>query len=211
MSRPTWSEVRAGRRPTPVLASEPGDWQHGWQYHASSSLENHFREAVVLAQSSAADQAHLRSHSGGGASEVLCVNPTSPEFTMAPSIFRTVVLERLRLPLDVIEATCACGGFLDSLGRHRAACPQSGKLRTRAVGPERTLARICREAGARVRCNVKLRDMNITTPATDEREVEVVASGLPLQHGAQLAIDSRSAAHSPPTALRAPTTQDQMA
>ena len=56
-------------------------------------------------------------------------------------------------------------------------------------GPERTVARICREAGALVRCNVKLRDMNVTVPATDEREVEVVASELPLQHGAQLAID----------------------
>ena len=47
----------------------------------------------------------------------------------------------------------------------------------------------CREVGALVRCNVELRDMNLTVPATDEREVEVVASGLPLQHGAQLAID----------------------
>ena len=44
--------------------------------------------AVVFAQSSAADQAHLGSHSGGGASEVLCVNPTKSEFTMVPSIFR---------------------------------------------------------------------------------------------------------------------------
>ena len=113
---------------------------------------------------------------------------------MAPSIFRTVVLERLRLPLDVIEVTCACGGFLDSLGRHQAACPQSGKLRTRAVGPERTLARICREAGARVRCNVKLRDMNSTTPATDEREVEVVASGLPCNMEPTWRSTSRSAA-----------------
>ena len=189
VTRPTWSELRAGTRPTSVSASEPGEWQHGWQYHASSPFEFHFREAVVFAQSSAADQAHLRSHSGGGASEVLCVNPTKPEFTMAPSIFRTVVLERLRLPLSVTEATCACGRHLDSLGRHRAACPHSGKLRTRGVGPERTVARICREAGALVRCNVKLRDMNVMVPAMDEREVEVVASGLLLQHGAQLAID----------------------
>ena len=96
---------------------------------------------------------------------------------MTPSIFRTVVLERLRLPLSVTEATCVCGRHLDSLGQHRAACPHSGKLRTRAVGPERTVARICREAGALVRCSVEVRDMNVTVPATDEREVEVVASG----------------------------------
>ena len=40
-----------------------------------------------------------------------------------------------------------------------------------------------------VRVNVKLRDMNVTVPAHDEREVEVLASGLPLHHGAQLVVD----------------------
>ena len=54
---------------------------------------------------------------------------------------------------------------------------------------ERTLARVCREAGAVVRTNVKLRDMNIPVSATDERAIEVLAMGLPLHQGAQLAID----------------------
>ena len=54
---------------------------------------------------------------------------------------------------------------------------------------ERTLARICREAGASVRCNAKLVDMNVAVHANDERAVEVLASGLPLFHGAQLAVD----------------------
>ena len=31
--------------------------------------------------------------------------------------------------------------------------------------------------------------MNITVPASDEREIEVLASGLPLHHGGQLAVD----------------------
>ena len=57
---------------------------------ASSSLQFHFRGTVVLGQSSAADQAHLRSHSGPAAGEVLCGAP--------PSQFRTIVLERLRIP-----------------------------------------------------------------------------------------------------------------
>ena len=55
--------------------------------------------------------------------------------------------------------------------------------------PERTLARVCCEAGTLVRFNVKLRDMNVTVPADDDRAIEVLASGLPKQHGAQLAID----------------------
>ena len=52
-----------------------------------------------------------------------------------------------------------------------------------------TLARVCREAGATVTRNVKLRDMNVQVSATNEREIEVVAAGLPIHHGAQLAVD----------------------
>ena len=47
------------------------------------------------------------------------------------------------------------------------------------MGPERTLARVCREAGATVRHNTKLRDMNVAVAAEDERAIEVLASGLP--------------------------------
>ena len=104
--------------------AEPGEWQHGWQYCASSSDECHYRETVVLAQSAAADQAHLRSHSGPAASEVLCCAPTEPEFKMQPGVFRTVILERLRLPLDITNCRCECGGSVDNLGHHRAACPR---------------------------------------------------------------------------------------
>ena len=78
---------------------------------------------------------------------------------------------------------------LDSFGRHRAVCPRSGRLRTRAVGPERTLARVCREAGATVRYNTKLRDMNVAVAAEDERAIEVLASGLPIRQGVQFAVD----------------------
>ena len=39
-----------------------------------------------------------------------------------------------------------------------------------------------------VRHNVKLRDMNVHVDPSDEREVEVFA-GLPIHHGAQLAVD----------------------
>ena len=82
-----------------------------------------------------------------------------------------------------------CGAPLDCRGQHRAACPRSGLLRARALPTERTLARVCREAGDTVRLNAKLRDMNIDIPATDERAIEVLASGLELNHGAQLAVD----------------------
>ena len=45
---------------------------------------------------------------------------------------------------------------------------------------ERVLARVCREAGARVATNVFLRDLNLDVPTEDGRRIEVVANGLPL-------------------------------
>ena len=110
---PNWRSLSARARPPPMSQAEPGEWQHGWQYYASSSLEFHFRETVVLAQSSAADQAHLRSHSGPGANEVLGTAPTKPEFTVEAAVFRTLILERLRLPLGITDARCQCGGHLE--------------------------------------------------------------------------------------------------
>ena len=98
---------------------------------------------------------------------------------MEPHLFRTLVLERLRLPLMMTEVSCECGARLDICGRHRGACARSGRLRARAVGPERSLARVCREAGATVRTNTLLRDMNLCVPAFDARAIEVLATGLP--------------------------------
>ena len=187
--RPSWDMLRRGVRPRPPQIVEPGEWHHGWQYYSSSSSEHQFRETVVLAQSCAADQAHLRSHSGPCASLVLHGSPTAAEFRVKPLLFRTLVLERLRLPLSITEARCVCGVPLDCRGQHRAACPRSGLLRSRALPTERTFARVCREAGATVRLNAKLRDMNIDVPATDERAIEVLAFCLELNHGAQLAVD----------------------
>ena len=40
-----------------------------------------------------------------------------------------------------------------------------------------------------MRCNTKFRDLNVGVSVEDEKATEVVASGLPLHHGAQLAVD----------------------
>jgi len=56
---------------------------------------------------------------------------------------------------------------------------------------EKAAARVCREAGARVGENALLRDMNVAgISGHDERSLEVVANGLPLWGGAQLAVDT---------------------
>ena len=53
------------------------------------------------------------------------------------------------------------------------------------------MARVCREAGARVRTNVMVRDLNVTNVRLlDARRIEVIADGLPVNGGAQIAIDT---------------------
>ena len=64
-----------------------------------------------------------------------------------------------------------------------AACARSGRLKSRTVPTEKTLARVCREAGATARTNVKQRDVNISVNAMDKRSIEVLARGLPPPSG----------------------------
>ena len=45
-------------------------------------------------------------------------------------------------------------------------------------------------SGTRVARNVRLADMNLDVPVADTRRIEVVANGLPLWHGSQLAVDA---------------------
>ena len=64
------------------------------------------------------------------------------------------------------------------------------------VGEERVpvgvcRAQVCREAGGRVATNVFIRDLDLAEfNAFDNRRVEVIADGLTLWQGAQLAIDT---------------------
>ena len=45
-AQPVWASLRDGARPPVVSSAEPGEWQHGWQHHASSASEHHFRETI---------------------------------------------------------------------------------------------------------------------------------------------------------------------
>ena len=121
-----WTELRDGARPSQVQSSEPGE-----QWYACSSSEHHYRESVVIVQSSAADQAHLRSHSGPGASSVLFGCPSSREFQIQPETFRVLALERLRLPIHVTDALCECGAPVEHLGQR---APHSGEFEAQSDG-----------------------------------------------------------------------------
>ena len=78
-----------------------------------------------------------------------------------------------------------------ALGDKAASCARSGRLKLRSRPLEKAWARILREAGARVKENFAIRDAGIADiDPRDGRRVEVVASGLPVEHGVPVAVDA---------------------
>ena len=135
--RPSWPELHEGKRPPKTEIREPGEWPHGWQYWASSTLDTSFRKISMLTGRPPSRQAHLRMHSGLNAGIVFAHAPTTLECTVPPYLFRVLLLERLNLPLPIKEAVCnGCHEPLDAHGRHRAACTRSGRVRKSACWPE---------------------------------------------------------------------------
>ncbi len=193
---PGWRELRAGARPPPPPNRDLGEadwseWSHGWQFHAAAARERHARDVSLWPRLSRPQRAMLRSQTGPLCGAALAAVPTAPEYTIAPELFRVILLRRLRLPLPLSGRRCACRRFLDPQGDHRAACPTVGILGQRAAPQERMAARVCREAGARVQTNVLVRDLNLDeVRARSERRLEVVANGLSLYNGSQVAIDT---------------------
>ena len=194
---PGWDALLAGGEPPREPAErDHGDTLRGWQRAAAACLD---KSACVYFDLDPASRALMLSQAGPGGSLAITALPTAPEFRMPSSHMRVLLLRRLRQPLSLAPRTCRCGGALDPLGDHRAACPTAGVLGARGAPLEWAAARVCRETGARVASNVMIRDMNLDAPATDARRIEVLANGLPLWQGAQAAVD---------TTLVSPLTRD---
>ena len=72
---------------------------------------------------------------------------TGPEFTIQPHLFRTILLERMWLPLQLTEACYeGCHAQVDEHGRHRACSAplrQSAWLFTFSVTQERRCGQTC--------------------------------------------------------------------
>ena len=101
----------------------------------------------------------------------------------------------IRPPLGSLLSSSASCFFvacrpLDVLGHHRAACSRAGVLGSWGFSLESAAAQVCREAGAWVSTNLFVRDLDLPIANHDARRLEVVAHGLPLFGGAQLAVDT---------------------
>ena len=77
---PSWRELYHGKRPPePEERTEPGEFRHGWQYHASSRRETNYRDGHVLPSRGRASQVLLRSQAGRCAGEHLVLLPLNEE------------------------------------------------------------------------------------------------------------------------------------
>ena len=181
---PSWSAVTAGQRP-PIMEvedREPGIPRQGWQHAAAFRIESSFRTEILMPRMSPVEQALLRSQSGPCAGVPFSACPSSPLTRIDSALFRVLLQRRLHLPLPLSKRICGCGRPLDPFGHHRAACSRTGALRWRGLALESAGARVCREAGGRVVTNMFVRDMDLGVPvAGDNRRLEVVVDGLPLQ------------------------------
>ena len=186
---PDWADLCSGAAtapPDPDHADDP--WPvKGWQRSAARACDKRAYE-THLSDLTPASRALLLSQAGPFASRARNLMPTRDDIAIPSAQFRVLLLRRLRLPLPLAPRRCSCHGTLDPLGDHRTACATSAVLATRALPLEHAVARVCREAGARVARHVKLADMNLDVPVADERRIDVVADGLPLWHGSQLAL-----------------------
>ena len=189
---PTWAECVAGKRPPKIESNNDdlGSFKHGWQHHAVSFMDSK-RRSNIWDSFSTPEQAHIRSQSGRGAQPSFTALPTSTLTRIDSSGMRVLLLRRLRFHLPLVQRCCLCHHFLDPFGDHRCACSTSGFLSLRGFDLEVAMARVCREAGARVQTNKFLRDLSIDgILLTDGQRIEVITNGLSLFHGVEFAIDT---------------------
>ena len=142
-------------------------------------VDSAFRQHTIFPALADDQAALLRSQAGPMASAVFIAIPSMKETRNDPQPFRL-----LFFPAGV-------GVPLDVLGHHRAAYANAGVLGRRGWVLENVAARVCREAGGRVRTNLAVRDMDLGAHVQlDGRRLEIVVDGLPLWGGSQLAVDT---------------------
>ena len=184
---PVWADLTVNNpaRPRGGNFDDVEPARPGWQQESSLLLEERLWPRLTPQR-----KVLFRSQGGPMASVPCTCFPIAPHSRFNPQPFRVLLLRRLWLPLLPTARNCRCGLPLDSCGHHRAACAAAGVQGRRGFAAE-AAARNCREAGARVSLDVRVQDMDLTRlDALDNRRLEIVADGLPLFQGAQLAVDT---------------------
>ena len=196
--KPDWIDLEAGlTAPTPAATAETiGQWAHGWQYYASQARWEAYVNAHVVPRLSPQERAKLLSNAGVEAAAWARALPTSPETTRHCEHFQIFLRRRLFLPLPVDMGSCeanGCSATLDDRGDHYAACPKTGRLKTRGTRLEEAWARVIAESGVRFRGGVqnqpRLGELVAGIDAQDERRVEFIIYGTELSAGLPMVLD----------------------
>ena len=181
-SPPSHVETELSLRPS----DDPADFTRGWQRPASRTVDE-FCHRAIRRELDAPSLAMLDSQSGPHAASVFTTRPVSPELSLSSPLFRVLLLRRLRLPLPLTSAPGNCMTFSGTTSQHvlgqASFVPGAGLLS--ALPPA--------SAGRPVppfALNVRLRDLNVDVARQDERRIEVIANGLALWRGSQLAVDT---------------------
>ena len=151
--------MRARQLLRDVLEFDPRGLKRGWQCEAASRVDLRFRDEDLFRRVPAPVGALIKSQGGALAGMAVVTSPTSHLTRLHRQLFRTILFRGFRQLLPLPERSCPCGRPLDSSGHGRAACAQ-GFLGKRGFAVENAAARICREAGGKVRVNVFVRDMD---------------------------------------------------
>ena len=212
-----WEDLTAGER-LEDTAGEERETQRPHDTDCGKSRRSQPRftteRFVVWPGLAGAEQALMRCQSGSLASVSFTTLPVNRVSGVDSQLFRSLLLRRLRLPLPISVRSCRCGRLLDVFGHHWAACATAGVVGRRGFVVESAAAQICLEGGPRVPTNVMVQDQHISqTHHNDSRQLEVVAEGLSLFGGGQLALDATlvSVLHRDDTAKSRADTSDGVA
>ena len=191
---PTWQEAVSGCEPPQPQINTGTDLElsRGWQWYASSVRESFFAERILRPICDPPQRATLISQAASGGAWLRAI-PSEKALEFLPLRFHVAMRRRLRWPLPLASHRCrgrTCMQALDELGDHAASCTRSGLLKLRSRPIEQMWVRILREARARVRENVSLHEAGVPVDPADGRNIEIVATGLPIHQGIPVAIDA---------------------
>ena len=144
----------------------------GWQRDASSLLEQLFLDSV-LARVSLDQCALLHSQGGPLAALPFTAMPVSPHQRFDSDIFRVLLLRRLSLPLPLSSTLAGVAVLSTALVTVQVVCWQ-----------------VCWGGGV-MHWSLRQHVLDLVGICVqDQRRIEVIAEGLPIFHGVQLAIDT---------------------
>ena len=180
---PTWLDLVDGvRPPIPMDMGDPFQPRQGWQHFVSNTVEErHLRETLPCLLQNALSfglrvDPSLRGHS--------CVARPCGSRSSSPSHSAYCSFVASTCPSPCLPAAAG-------VAVHSTALATTGQLARLQGWRGFAVEKICREGGARVSTNTFVRDLDLAAfNHFDGRRLEVVADGLSLFGGAQLAIET---------------------